>query len=508
MAADRIVISGIPIDNVTMGETMDLIFAMIDNFSKNRKPGYVAIVNVDFIVNTLAWSLSYIRHPELLKILRTSELVLAEGMPMVWTSALMGTRLKDREPGLKLIPRLAEEAAGRKKSIYFLGCQNNVGKMAASDLKRRNPDLIIAGTDSSLVDFEGEALADSPEKDAPIVERINSSGADILVIGFGNPRQEAWFERNRSRLKVPVSIGVGGTYEFITGPASGGAPLWMQKAGLEWAFRITQGANLLIRLYFVSLFKFGLMILPAIFYYNYRRLLHNISRSRYAINANDILLSDQCDNLPIRKITLPETLDKKTVRLTKDEIQRHIAKNSTMVLDFGNVTVIDSAGLGLLFSLIDLEEKRRIKIYLIGINQSTQRFFELNRVADIVKDKIYHDISELATLVKEPTAMQQAFYSFETVGLAFLRLRLSGVLDAAQMANLDIDRILEEIGDRNCIINLTDLSFIDSSGLIFFLKIKRHVSNRNRACILFAPKENVLQMFRITKIDRLFRIRQ
>jgi len=100
------------------------------------------------------------------------------------------------------------------------------------------------------------------------IEHINRSNADILLIAFGNPKQEIWFDRNRDRLKVPVSIGVGGTFEFITGSVAR-APQWMQKAGIEWIFRIVQDPKRLWKRYFVGLFKFGLLIWPAILYYRF-----------------------------------------------------------------------------------------------------------------------------------------------------------------------------------------------------------------------------------------------
>ncbi len=122
---------------------------------------------------------------------------------------------------------------------------------------------------------EGETIADADETDMAIVERINRSGADILLIGFGNPKQEIWFDRNRNRLSVPVSIGIGGTYEFIIESVAR-APRWMQQTGLEWVFRIAQDPGRLWKRYFVGFFKFGVMIWPAILHQQYKRLQFNL----------------------------------------------------------------------------------------------------------------------------------------------------------------------------------------------------------------------------------------
>jgi N-acetylglucosaminyldiphosphoundecaprenol N-acetyl-beta-D-mannosaminyltransferase len=208
MIRETIVILGIPVDNLDMDETVEGIFALIDASRKDGKARLVATVNVDFVVNTLTWRLSRLRHPELIDILRRADLVTPDGMPLIWTSRMLGTPLKERVTGADLVPRLAEAAARKGKSIYFLGGQGDVGSRAARLLQAQFPGLKVAGADSPFVRIEGEALTGEAVNDQAVVERINRSGADILLIGFGNPKQEVWFERNRSRLQVPVSIGI------------------------------------------------------------------------------------------------------------------------------------------------------------------------------------------------------------------------------------------------------------------------------------------------------------
>ena len=111
MTRDAIVILGIPINNLSMDETVQQILAMIDAYGEDGRARQVATVNVDFVVNTLAWRLSRIRHPELLDILRRADLVTPDGMPILWTSKLLGCPLKERVTGADLVPRLAEAAA-------------------------------------------------------------------------------------------------------------------------------------------------------------------------------------------------------------------------------------------------------------------------------------------------------------------------------------------------------------------------------------------------------------
>jgi len=504
MIRETIVILGIPVDNLDMDETVEGIFALIDASRKDGKARLVATVNVDFVVNTLTWRLSRLRHPELIDILRRADLVTPDGMPLIWTSRMLGTPLKERVTGADLVPRLAEAAARKGKSIYFLGGQGDVGSRAARLLQAQFPGLKVAGADSPFVKIEGEALTGETAKDQEVVERINRSGADILLIGFGNPKQEVWFERNRSRLQVPVSIGIGGTYEFIVGSVAR-APQWMQAAGLEWIFRITQDPKRLWKRYVVGFFKFGLMILPAIAYYKLkRRTLKNMSRQTQAV-----VTRDHEAGLPhpasIRVIGLPEVIDATTVANLRESTENEVRASGDAILDFQNVKFIDSSGLGFIVGLWRRARADNKNLNLIEIQPSTRRFFELSRTIDVFKDRVFDNLEEaVAHIAKE--AQKPPFYYIEVPRRSDVMLRLCGTLDAAQMKNLDIDAVLSVIGDRDGLLDLKNLDFVDSSGIVFFLKIQKYVQKTARNCVLFGLQDNVRQMFRITKLDRLFRI--
>ena len=504
MTRDTIVILGIPVDNLDMAETVDRIFNLIEASRKDGRARHVATVNVDFVVNTLTWRLSRFRHPELIDILRRADLVTPDGMPIIWTSRMLGTPLKERVTGADLVPRLAQAAARRGKSIYFLGGRGDVGQQAARQLQAQFPDLKVAGADSPFVRIEGEALTDEAVKDREVVESINRSGADILLIGFGNPKQEIWFERNRSRLQVPVSIGIGGTYEFIVGSVVR-APQWMQKTGLEWIFRITQDPKRLWKRYFVGFFKFGLMILPAIAYYKLKRLRFKRLSSRaqrFDIQDHHIGLPDTAS---IRVIRLPEVLDAGAVESGRESLENEVLAAFEPILDFKNVKFIDSSGLGFIVGLWRRAKADNKKLNLIEIQPSIRRFFRFSRTLDVFKGRVFDNLEGAVAHIAKAAPIPP-FYYVEAPRRHDVMLGLCGTLDAAQIKNLDIDAVLSAIGDRDCLLDLINLDFVDSSGIVFFLKIQKHVQKTARECVLFGLQDNVRQMFRITKLDRLFRI--
>ena len=504
MTRDAIVILGIPINNLSMDETVQQILAMIDAYGEDGRARQVATVNVDFVVNTLAWRLSRIRHPELLDILRHADLVTPDGMPILWTSKLLGCPLKERVTGADLVPRLAEAAAVLGKSIYFLGGKKDVGKQAAMKLKEQYPDLTVAGIDAPFVRTEGEALASALEEDQAIVDRINQSGPDILLIGFGNPKQEIWFDRNRHRLQVPVSIGIGGTYEFIVGSVAR-APEWMQKYGLEWIFRITQDPGRLWQRYFVGFFKFGLMIMPSVVYYRFKRLFFKITQRHAPIADIQRITPADSGTQPVKAVTLPEALDAANVEQYRKAIESDVSISKNSILDFSHVKFIDSSGLGFLLSLWRQSQNEKKNLFMTGLSSSIKRFLELNRSYELFKGQIYSSMDKVLNFIADKSQIPP-FYYFEVVRNRTVTLYLFGTLDAGQMANLNFESIQNSIGNKDCIINLMDLTFVDSSGIVFFLKIQKHTSGNAKACLICELQDNVLQMFRITKLHRLFTI--
>jgi N-acetylglucosaminyldiphosphoundecaprenol N-acetyl-beta-D-mannosaminyltransferase len=504
MISEAVVILGIPLDNLTMGESIERIFSMIEAYGKDKRPRLVATVNVDFVVNTLAWRLSRSRHPELMEILRYADLVTADGMPLVVLSRLLGSPLKERVTGADLVPRLAKEAGERGKSIYCLGGRNGVGLKAASLLQEKYPKLIIAGIDAPFVHIEGQGLADADQEDRTIVERINKAGPDILLIAFGNPKQEIWFNRNRNRLRVPVSIGIGGTFEFIAGSVRR-APAWMQKAGIEWLFRISQDPWRLWKRYFVGFFKFGLMVWPAVLYYRYRSLHYRLFQKRQANLPEERRRKTAPALGCLNVVVLPARLDLVSLERLSEEVGNALTGASKVVLDFAQVTFIDSTGLAFLIRSLRNAEREGDEIYFVKVGSKARRFFELNRTWDLFKERSWRAVDEVLTHLEEAQKLPLFYYLMTHRSEATL-LDLFGRLDAQQLKGLDMTALISAIGDKSCILNLDRLTFVDSSGLIFFFKIQKHLAGLGKSCVLCALTDNVKQLFRLTKLDRLFRI--
>ena len=200
-----------------MAETLAWIEAAV----AARTPRQICTANPEFLMAAQ-------RDREFFDLLNRADLVLPDGIGLLLAARWRGVRLPERVAGSDLIYRIAERAGHHAWGVYFLGAAEGVAQKTAEILKSKYPGLAIAGT------FEGSPKI---EEDDEIVARIQAAQPDILLVAYGAPWQDKWIARNKERLGVPVSRGVGGAFDFVGGGAQR-APAWLQRLGLEWLHRL------------------------------------------------------------------------------------------------------------------------------------------------------------------------------------------------------------------------------------------------------------------------------
>ncbi len=217
----RVSVAGVPIDRVDMDAAID---RMRDALA-HRKQLQVATVNMDFLVKAR-------RTPDLMAVLGKTELNVADGMPVVWLSRLVGSRVPCRVAGADMVPRLMAELPMLGAGVFLLGGEGGVAQAAAARLVREIPALRVCGWHEPP-----RARLDELD-DAELIQMIDRSGASVLLVALGNPKQELWIARNLHRLTgVSVAMGVGCVLDLWAGRVAR-APRWMQRAGLEWLHRL------------------------------------------------------------------------------------------------------------------------------------------------------------------------------------------------------------------------------------------------------------------------------
>jgi len=233
-----IALLGVAFDNVTLRETV----ARIEEMIASRRPHYVVTANVDFLAQAR-------RDLELQRILLDAPLVLCDGTPLVWASRLFGNALPERVAGADLVPELIRVAAKKHYRLFFLGTTEEANTQAIARLRMQFPDLEISYYSPP---FRPLLEMDTVE----MIRRIRAAKPDLLFVAFGCPKAEKWLAMHHRELGVPVAIGVGATIDFLAGRMKR-APLWMQRGGVEWIYRLSQEPRRLFKRYAVDLWYFG-----------------------------------------------------------------------------------------------------------------------------------------------------------------------------------------------------------------------------------------------------------
>lgn len=222
---------GITITNTTMDEAIGWIIAR----ARRTEPAQLCFVNPDCL------NIAY-RDESYRAVLRDASRVLPDGIGVHLACRMMGTSLAANVNGTDLFPRLAETIAGTDLALYFLGAKPGIAAECADKMRVRFPALRIAGVRDGYFTAE--------QADA-VIDAINDSGASILLVAMGAPRQDLWIARHRDRLRVPVAMGVGGLFDYYSGRIAR-APIWMREIGLEWLWRTMQEPGRLWKRYFIG----------------------------------------------------------------------------------------------------------------------------------------------------------------------------------------------------------------------------------------------------------------
>jgi len=211
---------GVRVDNVSMEEAV----TGVKKLFRSGKKGYIVTPNPEMVVAARS-------DREFAQILNDANLAIADGIGLVWASRILGTPLKERVAGTDLFLNLCAEAARRGGKVFLLGGREGIAARVAGELKKRYPKLRIAGT------FAGDRSERGDKETVAVIKK--ASPIDLLFVAYGHGKQERWIARNLEKVPVKVAMGVGGAFDFIGGKVPR-APMFIQRLGLEWLFRLTK----------------------------------------------------------------------------------------------------------------------------------------------------------------------------------------------------------------------------------------------------------------------------
>jgi N-acetylglucosaminyldiphosphoundecaprenol N-acetyl-beta-D-mannosaminyltransferase len=234
---DRISLLGVTMDRVQLGD----LRGWLDAALASGRPHQVVTLNLDFLAIAR-------KNADFARVVAAADLVVCDGKPLQWLAGM-----QSRVTGNDIVLQTARLSAERGYRLFLMGAYPGVAERAAQRLRELAPGVVIAGT------YAPPRWPFTPEQDAEIIAAIQAARPHALFVALGAPRQDEWIARH-PELRVPVSVGVGGAFNFLAGETQR-APLWMQRVGLEWAHRLISEPARLWRRYLIDDLPLGALLL-------------------------------------------------------------------------------------------------------------------------------------------------------------------------------------------------------------------------------------------------------
>jgi N-acetylglucosaminyldiphosphoundecaprenol N-acetyl-beta-D-mannosaminyltransferase len=214
-----------------MKETLQLA----ENSIKKKAHIHHGVLNAAKLVNAL-------RNPDLRNSILSCDIINADGKAIVWAAKFLNQPVPERVTGIDLMEQLVKVAAKNQFKIFFFGAKENIARRVVEKYSNEHGPQIIAGYRNGYYSKSEEPL---------IAEDIGRSDADILFVAMTSPAKEIFLDRYKDKLNVPFIMGVGGSFDVVAGLVKR-APMWMQKIGLEWFYRVCQEPRRLWKRYLIT----------------------------------------------------------------------------------------------------------------------------------------------------------------------------------------------------------------------------------------------------------------
>ncbi|EMR14366.1 glycosyltransferase family 26 domain-containing protein [Methylophaga lonarensis MPL] len=353
MGFDKTCLLGLPFDCVSMAEAIAAIEHAIDS----RSRCFLSTPNLNFAMTAQA-------DPSFYQSVLESDLSVADGMPLVWTSRLMGAGVSVRVAGSDLFARLTETPRAKKIRVFFFGGASGIAEKAHHALNTYSPGAMSCGFyDPGFVDLDAMS---KPE----VIALINKAEPDFIVVALGAKKGQAWIMQNRDSLNAPVISHLGAVINFVAGEIERAPTAW-QKSGLEWLWRIVQEPALWKR-YVGDGAKAVWMLLSRILpFLIYRQIFRWSGTAKKALK---IELTEHNDRL-----ILSGALDSQGVELLERELAKHFAEREhvTLTLDLKALQYADLRGLAYLVSLSGRVKRSGCSVALVNTSLQLMRLARL-----------------------------------------------------------------------------------------------------------------------------------
>jgi N-acetylglucosaminyldiphosphoundecaprenol N-acetyl-beta-D-mannosaminyltransferase len=470
------VLLGLPFHDLTLAETLDFCTqAMLDQQSR-----YMVTANVDF--TTQAYE-----DPDLKRIVFFADRVVCDGMPLVWLSRIFGHPLRERVAGSDMVPRLLEICGKAGHGVYFFGSDMATLQEAKGIVEQRYPGLRVVGLDSppmgAVIEWDNDGLC----------QRMRASGAKLLLVCLGCPKQERWICAHHGETGIPLSIGVGASLDFFTGKQIR-APRWMQVTGLEWFWRMAGDPKRLASRYGRDLIFLVRAAWRQALSQRRRKVLGETAREQRPPEPEL-----DAATLPVTRLEWHGVLQRGS--LTGAPVPELIS--TPVLLNAARITLMDSSGLG---QLARLARACRTAGQLLVVVAPSPAF--KTSVAAAHMDFLMPTAASEAAAMKLVAEHQAGGGTSHTAANGVVQVSFNRPLDATyhdEMMTVLRSSIENSAGIRVLVVNLKDVSFLDSRAVGGLIRAWKMMVAKGGEMYYAAASPAVAEILRLLRMDQVLK---
>ncbi|HEV8052735.1 MAG TPA: WecB/TagA/CpsF family glycosyltransferase [Parachlamydiaceae bacterium] len=476
----------------------------IDKNKAELRVSFLSSIDGTLVTKCYGWLPNSIINPELLTILRKTELASMPDGFLRGLAKILGAPLAPAYAPLEFFTSFFQALGESEKGVFILGGIENDTKNAAIKLHDKFNKLRLVGIATPPVFIQGENLIYASERDNILVDQINSSNADVLFVNLGSSKQWIWLERVRHLLTVPFVLTIDQSlYEIWDEQVSSKENSSQGKKGLEVIkpspIQPSWSTKSLKYLKLVS------MALPLAYYQNLNRCIYKLLYSRKDTNRdfNSQLFISSDRTMVI--IALPTRLDITNLGLLKQKLEE-AASHDVLVFDFKNVRHIQPEGFYLLIKTWQQRKTQNKEVYGFSPSSDMEWLMKLNHSWDVFKNTFYDSVEKFISrlTVEGSTAFYDAFIQDDKL----VTISLLGSLDNnVDYANY-LKKIVPIIGQKDCCIDFSYCTYIDNTGFIFLINLRKHLDSLQHNLILGSVNNRMKKQFRTSRLDKSFTFKE
>lgn len=498
-------ILGLPNNNFELAALVSECLTKIKKNKAESRVSYLSAIDAPLAAKCYGWLPTTIDNPELLSIIRNTDLsYMPEGFLRKLGKAL-GASAAPPFTTADFLLSLCKALGENEKGIFILGGFENETKSAAIKLHDNFNRLRLVGIATPPVYTQDEDLINANERDAILAEQINSSNADVLFVNLGSSKQWIWLERVRHLLEVPLVITTDHYLQHLWKDKTSSKDLQeSEKPGFDGSAPPTSPPKSKWKSLFTSL-KLSWMAAPLVFYHTISRYLYKWFYKNKVENKdfNSQLFISSDRTLVV--IGLPESLDSSNLEQLKQKLE-DATSHDVLVFDFKNVRHIQPEGFYQLIKTWLQRKGQNREVYGFSPSTDIEWLMKLHRTWDIFKNTLCDSAEVFLSRLADKRGA--TFYDAFTQNNSLVTISLLGSLDN----NIDFEaymkKIIPVIGQKNCCIDFSYCTYIDNTGFIFLINLRKHLDSLRHDLVLTSVNKQLMKQFRSSLLDKSFTFKQ